>query len=149
MRIIKTTTSSLRHAQVVVCVGCCCGRVDRGKSEVPIHELKSLWKNYGLRKKVQLTVSGCLGPCDMHNVALLMSDRGQIWLGNLRERAEFEALAEWAHEVIQKGAEARLPNILEPHRFERWETIESEHTLSEAPFANLFTTQPKMEGERC
>ena len=97
MRIIKTTTSSLRHAQVVVCVGCCCGRVDRGRSEVPINELKSLWKNYGLRKKVQLTISGCLGPCDMQNVALLMSDRGQIWLGNLRERAEFEALAESSH----------------------------------------------------
>ena len=149
MRIIKTTTSSLRHAEVVVCVGCCCGRIDRGRCEVPIDELKSLWKNYGLRKKVQLTVSGCLGPCDMQNVALLMSDRGQIWLGNLRERAEFKALAEWAHEVIQKDSEARLPNILEPHRFERWETNESEYTLSEVPFTNPFATQPKMEGERC
>ena len=143
MRIIKTTTSSLKHAQVVVCVGCCCGRVDRGRSEVPIDELKSLWKNYGLCKKVQLTVSGCLGPCDMHNVALLMSDRGQIWLGNLRERAEFEALAEWAHDVIQKGSEARLPNILEPHRFERWESNLSEHNLSEVPFAKPFITQSK------
>ena len=79
MRIIKTTTSSL--------------------------------------KKVPLTESGCLGPYDMHNVALLMSDRGQIWLGNLRERAEFEALAEWAHEVIQKGSEAQLPNILDAQGF--------------------------------
>ena len=149
MRIIKTTTSSLKHAQVVVCVGCCCGRVDRGRSEVPIDELKSLWKNYGLRKKVQLTVSGCLGPCDMHNVALLISDGGQIWLGNLREKAEFKALAEWAHEVIQKGSEARLPEILEPHRFERWESNQREHTLSSIHFANPFTTQPKMEGERC
>ena len=85
----------------------------------------------------------------MHNVALLMSDRGQIWLGNLRERAEFEALAEWAHEVIQKGSEALLPEILKPHRFERWESHQSEHTLSEVPFANPFATQPKMEGERC
>ncbi len=149
MKIGKTATSSLKRAQVMVCKGCCCGQVDRGRSEVPIDDLKSLWKNYGLRKKVQLTISGCLGPCDMHNVALLMSDRGQIWLGNLRERAEFEALAEWAHEVIQKGPEARLPNILEPHRFERWESNQSEHTLSEVPFANPFTTQPKMEGERC
>ena len=144
MRIIKTTTSSLKHAQVVVCVGCCCGRIDRGRSEVPIEELKSLWKNYGLRKKVQLTVSGCLGPCDMHNVALLISDGGQIWLGNLREKAEFKALAEWAHEVIQKGAEARLPEILEPHQFERWESNQREHTLSGIHFANPFTTQPKM-----
>ena len=80
----------------------------------------------------------------MHNVALLMSERGQIWLGNLRERAEFEALAEWAHEVIQKGSEASLPEILEPHQFDRWKTNESEHTLGEVPFANPFTTQPKM-----
>ena len=144
MRIIKTTTSSLKHAQVVVCVGCCCGRVDRGRSEVPIDELKSLWKNYGLRKKVQLTVSGCLGPCDMHNVALLMSDRGQSGLGNLRVKAEVEALAEWAHEVIQKGSDVSLPEILEPHQFDRWETNDSEHTLGQVPFANPFTTQPKM-----
>ena len=85
----------------------------------------------------------------MHNVALLMSDGGQIWLGNLREKVEFEALAEWAHEVIQKGSEASLPEILEPHQFDRWETNESEHTLGEVPLANPFTTQPKMEGERC
>jgi len=149
VRIIKTTTSSLKHAQVVVCVGCCCGRIDRGRCEVPIDELKSLWKNYRLRKKVQLTISGCLGPCDMHNVALLMSDGGQIWLGNLREKVEFEALAEWAHEVIQKGSEACLPKIREPHQFDRWETNESENTLGEVPLANPFTSQPKMVGERC
>ena len=53
-----------------------------------LNPVEKLWTP----QKVQLTVSGCLGPCDMHNVALLMSDRGQIWLGNLRERAEFEAL---------------------------------------------------------
>ena len=85
MKISKTSISSPKRAQVMVCVGCCCGQVERGRSEVPIYELKFLWKNYGLRKKVQLTVSGCLGPCDMHNVALLISDGGQIWLGNLRE----------------------------------------------------------------
>ena len=85
----------------------------------------------------------------MHNVALLISDGGQIWLGNLREKVEFKALSEWAHDVIQKGSEARLPEILEPHRFERWETKQSEHNLCEVPFANPFTTQPKMEGERC
>ena len=149
MKISKTSISSPKRAQVMVCGGCCCGQVERGRSEVPIYELKSLWKNYGLRKKVQLTVSGCLGPCDMHNVALLMSDRGQIWLGNLRERAEFEALAEWAHDVTQKGSEAQLPNILKPHQFERWESDQREDILSGIHFTKPFVTQPKMEGERC
>ena len=149
MKISKTSISSPKRAQVMVCVGCCCGQVERGRSEVPIYELKSLWKNYGLRKKVQLTVSGCLGPCDMHNVALLMSASGQIWLGNLRKKAHFNALVEWAREVIQKGSEARLPQILEPHQFERWESDQREDILSGTHFTKPFVTQPKMEGERC
>ena len=30
--------------QVLVCIGCCCGRVDRGKPEVPVDWLKAEWK---------------------------------------------------------------------------------------------------------
>jgi len=46
VKIGKTAISSLKRAQVVVCKGCCCGRVDRGHNEVPIDALKSLWKNF-------------------------------------------------------------------------------------------------------
>ena len=118
----KTATLKLNCAQVLVCIGCCCGRVDRGRSEVPIDTLKALWKDYGLRKKVQLTVTECLGPCDMHNVAMLMTEGEQIWIGKLKEQAHFEAIAEWASNVIQIGSGAKLPEFLEPHCFKRWES---------------------------
>lgn len=118
----RLATRSRRTAQVVVCVGCCCGRVDRGHPDVPVEALKAAWEEHGLRKYVQLTVSGCLGPCDLSNVALLMTERGQTWLGELREAAHYEALVGWARDVAERGADVGLPEILAPHRFERWET---------------------------
>ncbi|MEM7309772.1 MAG: (2Fe-2S) ferredoxin domain-containing protein [Planctomycetota bacterium] len=106
----------------MLCVGCCCGRVDRGKAEVPVEALKAAWNEHRLVRHAQLTVSGCLGPCDLHNVVLLMREGKQTWLGELRAAAHFEALVAWAPDVVEHGADAKLPEILAPHRFERWET---------------------------
>jgi hypothetical protein len=57
-------------AQLLFCQGCCCGRTDRGHPEVPAGRLKAVWKAEKLNRSVQLTISGCLGPCDVANVAL-------------------------------------------------------------------------------
>ena len=62
--------------QVLVCVGCCCGRVDRGKPEVPVDWLKADWKAARLNPYIQLTISGCLGPCDLPNVVAVLTETG-------------------------------------------------------------------------
>ena len=36
---------------IYVCDGCCCGRVEKGHSEVPIDFLKSEWEKKRLDKK--------------------------------------------------------------------------------------------------
>ena len=54
--------------QIVICEGCCCGRPDKGFPPFPRDWLKQQWKDAKLNKSVQLTISGCLGPCDLANV---------------------------------------------------------------------------------
>ncbi len=113
-------TSRRVRAQLAVCVGCCCGRVNRGQPEVPVDWLKARWKEHGLGDSVQLTVSGCLGPCDLTNVALLMHGERQHWLGALERREHYEQLVDWARDVKQRGDAAEWPAGLVDHRFERW-----------------------------
>jgi len=116
----QVAADTLVNAQLIVCRGCCCGRVDRGHPEVPVDALKAAWKEHGLRQRVHLTVSGCLGPCKRSNVALLITGGEQIWLGELREAAHYEALVGWARAVFEHGENAELPTILQARRFERW-----------------------------
>jgi hypothetical protein len=65
-------------AQVTICSGCCYGNTERGLPAVPVDWLKSEWRKQGLLKRVQLTISGCVGPCDVPNVVVITSDRQQL-----------------------------------------------------------------------
>ena len=49
----------------------CCGNLEKGHDEVPVSALKEAWKEKALGDSVELTISGCLGPCSMRNVVLL------------------------------------------------------------------------------
>jgi cobaltochelatase CobN len=82
--------------QVVVCLGCCCGRTDRGRPAVPVERLESVWSREKLNRTIQLTVSGCLGPCDLANVAATLSPRGMEWIGGLTRDEDYDLLIEWA-----------------------------------------------------
>jgi len=106
-------------AQLVFCQGCCCGRTDRGRPEVPVSRLKAVWKGEKLNRSVQLTISGCLGPC---NVALVITPDGNEWLGGLASDAVYEALISWARECHREGRVLPLPDGFEARRFERFET---------------------------
>jgi hypothetical protein len=82
--------------QVNVCNGCCCGQTQKGRPEVPLQWLKSEWKLRGLLKRVHLSISGCLGPCDVANVVMITSSEGTQWLGGLNSQRHYELLADWA-----------------------------------------------------
>jgi hypothetical protein len=106
--------------QVLICIGCCCGRVDRGKPEVPVDWLKAEWKAARLNPYIQLTISGCLGPCDLPNVVAVLTETGQQWIGRLNQREHYEALLQWGRVC---GAARRIeppPPVLRRHFFERF-----------------------------
>jgi cobaltochelatase CobN len=126
----QLATSRRTLGQILICVGCCCGRPDKGKPAVPLDRLKGEWKRRKLLPAIQLTISGCLGPCDLVNVACVVGPQGLTWLGGLTRAEEYETLLEWA----ARSAEARrllpLPDPLAAHVFTH------RFLAQEAPAAN-------------
>ena len=104
--------------RVVVCKGCCCGNVSRGHDEVPVEFLKKAWAERNLEREIQLTISGCLGTCEMRNVVLLRTDDVRIWLGRLGEKVEYEAIVEWASNSANIEGAPNLPAVLKKLEFE-------------------------------
>ena len=102
---------------VVMCRGCCCGDTVKGKPEIPVEWLKHEWKQRGLLKHIQLTISGCLGPCDLCNVVTIADSAVRIWLGGLCEHRHYMALLEWALESKASGRLLPLPCGLDHLRF--------------------------------
>ena len=112
------TTKRRVIAQVLVCQGCCCGQVERGRPEVPVEWLKQEWRKRGLLKRVQLSVSGCLGPCDVPNVVAIVTPTKTVWLGNIARRDQYQSLLDWASRSKNLGCAVDIPSELLVHLLE-------------------------------
>ena len=71
--------------QLIICKGCCCGATQNGRPEVPVEWLKEEWRKRGLLKRFQLSISGCLGPCDLPNVVAINSETSSQWLAEITD----------------------------------------------------------------
>jgi cobaltochelatase CobN len=101
------TPKRLMLGQICICDGCCCGKTEKGHPAVPVRWLKQEWKNRGLLKRVHLSISGCLGPCDVPNVVMITSSEGTQWLGSLDSQHQYAMLADWAE--LSKNLDRLLP----------------------------------------
>jgi hypothetical protein len=119
------TTKRIVIGHVVICRGCCCGEVNKGKPEVPVDLLKREWRERGLMKHIQLTISGCLGPCDISNVLNISDSTDQIWLGKLHDPGHYSALVDWAAGSKEAGRLLPLPLGLNQLRFDPFRGIQS------------------------
>ena len=108
--------------QVVLCKGCCCGRTDRGLPEVPVERIKEIWQREKLNRSIQLTVSGCLGPCDVPNVVLVITPERNEWLGLIEGDTAYEQLIQWARDCHEAEALIPLPESLAENRLKRFAT---------------------------
>lgn len=107
--------------QIFFCEGCCCGRSDKGFPALPKERIKERWKSLKLNGTIQLTISGCLGPCDLANVFYLLSSEGSgQWFGGLSEDWQYELLIQWAVDCQTTGTLLPLPASLDHHRFTRF-----------------------------
>ncbi len=79
---------------------------------MPLARLKGEWKRRRLLPVIQLSISGCLGPCDLVNVACVASPQGLTWLGGLTRDEEYEALLAWATESSEARRLLPLPGVL-------------------------------------
>lgn len=107
-------------AQVVFCEGCCCGQTARGFAPLPRDWIKQQWKLDKLNSAVQLTISGCLGPCDLANVCCILTPDGITWLGGLSEHEHYRLLVDWARHCRVQGRRLPLPQALDAYRFDRF-----------------------------
>jgi cobaltochelatase CobN len=97
-----------KRAHLMVCAkGCCCGHTERGHAGVPVDFYKQEYKKRKIRKLVQLTMSGCLGPCPLSNVALLFFDGRPIWFQSINGEAQIRALFDYIDQML--AADSYLP----------------------------------------
>jgi hypothetical protein len=106
--------------QMIVCQGCCCGATHQDRPAVPADWLKVEWRKRGLLKRFQLTVSGCVGPCDVPNVVVVNSESVSRWMGNITDFNQYRSLVEWAARSVQAGHLLELPREFKDHVIEPW-----------------------------
>jgi cobaltochelatase CobN len=100
-----------------VCAGgCCCGRTENGHPAVPADVYHAEWERRGLRDVVHLTIGGCLGPCALANVALLILDGEALWLHSMNRPELVLALYDHLEARLGEGP-AALPAVLAPLAF--------------------------------
>jgi len=109
--------------QVLFCQGCCCGREDKGFAAVPCDRMKETWKRLGPNQFIQLTISGCLGPCDVANVCCVMTRQATIWLGGLTLPEHYQRLIDWAISCAKTKTLQPLPELLQRHIFRRFNAL--------------------------
>lgn len=81
--------------------------------------LKDEWRKR-LLKRFQLTVSGCVGPCDVPNVVEINSEAGSQWLGNIAHFNQYRSLVKWAVRSTEAGRLLDLPREFKDHLVEPW-----------------------------
>lgn len=85
---------------------------------MPREWIKGRWRSARLQPPVQLTFSGCLGPCASANVVLVMAAGQTIWLGDLFCMDDFAAVVRWAEETARQNKFVDVPLGLRERRFE-------------------------------
>ena len=106
--------------QLMVCQGCCCGATHKQRPEVPADWLREEWRRRGLLKRFQLSISGCLGPCDVPNVVVVNSPDGSVWLASITEFNQYRSLVEWAVRCNEAGRLLELPREFKEHVIDPW-----------------------------
>jgi len=133
MNLYPVETKRQIFAQIYVCNGCCCGQTGKGHPDVPIEWLKAEFKQRKLIRNVQITISGCLGPCDTPNVVgILLPEAGMRWFGFLCEFWQYESLVDWATDVKEAASPLPLPAWLNAHEldpFAGWKAKRDENRL--------------------
>ena len=90
------------RGQLFVCAsGCCCGRTEDGFAPVPAETFHAEWERRRLRNVVHLTMGGCLGPCALANVALLLFDGQAQWFHSVNSEARARALYDHVERMLE------------------------------------------------
>jgi nitrile hydratase accessory protein len=106
------------RGQLFVCAsGCCCGRVEDGFAPVPTELFHREWERRRLRNVVHLTIGGCLGPCALANVVLLLFDGQAQWYHSINRDGLVLALYDHVDRMLEADGVRPPPPALAPYHF--------------------------------
>jgi cobaltochelatase CobN len=106
------------QGQLFVCAtGCCCGRTEDGFAAVPVELYHDEWERRRLRNVVHLTIGGCLGPCALANVVLLLLDGEALWFHGIDTAPRVLALYDHIEAMLAAGHSLPPPDALAPLQF--------------------------------
>lgn len=108
-----------RPGQLFVCAtGCCCGHTERGHAPVPVELYHNEWARRRIRHKVHLSIGGCLGPCALSNVALLLYAGREIWFHSITGDEQICAIFDYVEEMVRADRYLPPPPALAPQVFD-------------------------------
>jgi cobaltochelatase CobN len=114
----RMVNAGMRRGMLFVCAtGCCCGHTDRGYLPVPTDLYHQEWERRKLRNTVHLNQGGCLGPCPLANVAMLMLDGRPYWFHSLDDGPLIVALYDYIEALLAAERHVPPPVLLAPHLF--------------------------------
>lgn len=116
----ESKTVRVVEGQLFVCKGCCCGNVERNQPAVPLDCFKREWKQRGIRSRVHLTVSGCLGPCVIPNVVLFVYQGAMVWFHSINSDADVLAIYDYIEGLLQTSRFALPTGALAAKIFQRY-----------------------------
>lgn len=106
------------RGQLFVCAtGCCCGRGEDGFAPVADALFHSEWERRRLRNVVHLTIGGCLGPCALANVVLLLFDGQALWFHSIDSDDLVLALYDYIEQMLDRDGVQPPPASLAPRQF--------------------------------
>lgn len=90
--------------QLFVCAhGCCCGRAEAGKPAGYFERYHEEWERRKLRNKVHLNMGGCLGPCPLANVCMLLFDGVSVFFHSMNSERLIVALFDYIEGLVSAG----------------------------------------------
>jgi len=106
------------RGQLFVCAtGCCCGRTDDGFPAISTQLYHDEWERRRLRDIVHLTIGGCLGPCVLANVVLLLFDGHAQWFHSVNADPLVLALYDYIEALLRADAPLPPPSSLADLQF--------------------------------
>lgn len=110
----------VQDGHLFVCQGCCCGRTDKGFPALPLDEFKRQWKERGIRRRFHLTISGCLGPCPLANVVLIVFRGQTVWLHSINSSEDVGLIYSYVERMLLAENYLDPPAELAGRQFERY-----------------------------
>ena len=110
----------IQDGHLFVCNGCCCGHTEKGFPALPLDDFKRQWKQRGIRRRLHLTISGCLGPCPLANVILLQFRGRSLWFHSINQPEDVSLIYDYVERMLLAETALDLPDSLQSRLFERY-----------------------------